>query len=369
MHKIFIGVVFISLCGLGGWYLANPDMWNKRGLVQRDALDHESTELPLIEPDPVPSATISLVESQDSSSCSNPSTSEVTQRESIVYRWTDASGQIHFGDEKPPSESAELYDVTRGVTLDYFDLQIDYRGEKIVPFMERQISAQATSIYEIMAKLVGNEPLRHVQLNVVIFSEARSFRQYAQQWSNNTSPTLEGVYLPRTNEAVTYTADDDSRTMEVARHEATHVIARGILGAPPIWLNEGFAEYFSKLSITGQLSEVISYDGWPQLARATVNSGYPATFADFLKLSHEEWHGRYQANHYALSWGLVYFLMGTDSGRKTLATLMQEMADQYCQPLDSAEALGRLYPGGLFVLETEFYAWLRDDTVKAPHTY
>lgn len=371
MHRIFVGLIFIALCGLGGWYLANPDLWNNRSLVKLDDTAASSASLSLMEPGPpaVPSATASFIEGEGAFTCSTPATGAVTLNDPIVYRWTDADGQVHFGDEKPAERQAELYDAGQGVSLDYFDLDIDYRGRKIVPFLEGQLSAQATSIYEIMVQLVGDEYLRRVQLNIVIFPDVVSFRQYARASASNDSSTLLGFYSPRTNEAVTFTADDDDKTMEVTRHEATHVIARGVLGALPVWLNEGLAEYFSKLSIRGQLKEVASYEGWPQLARATINSGYPANLAALLNLEHEEWHGVYETNHYALSWALVYFLLSAEPGRQALAQLMQEMAAQYCQPGDSAEVLARLYPGGLLALEREFYAWLRDDTEKTPHTY
>jgi hypothetical protein len=143
----------------------------------------------------------------------------------------------------------------------------------------------------------------------------------------------------------------------------------GVLGTIPLWLNEGLAEYFSKLTVRGQITQVNVHEDWLPVARATIERGYPQRFAEFLKLEPEGWRSELEANHYALAWSLVYYLLSTDAGRQTLATMMQQMTAQYCQPLDTAEALARSYPGGLIALEKELKAWLMNDAVKAPHTY
>ncbi len=366
MLKTLVVLLFILLCSLGGWYLANPDMWNNRILVKPEAVLLEITSAPKAE---IPVSNIYFVEGEGGSSCSSPATGKVGVKEASIYRWTDANGQVHFGDEKPAVENAELYDAEQGVTLDYFDLSIDYRGKNTVPFLEGQISAQATSIYEIMANLVGSENVRHVPLNIVIFSDVASFRQYARTLAGDKVDNLDGLYSTRTNEAMTFTANDEVRTMEVIKHEATHVIVRGIFGDLPVWLNEGLAEYFAKLNIRGQLSEVTADNQAQQLALATLQSGYPARFTDFLQLESDHWYDDYQSNHYALAASLVYFMMDTDAGKQVVKELVHKMAQQYCQSLNSAVELGRLYPGGLNALEKEFYGWLRNHAAKTPHTY
>ena len=276
---------------------------------------------------------------------------------------------MHFSDKKPAAATAQVYDVEQKGELDYFDLLINYRGQNIVPFLHDQLNAQATSIYKIMSGFVGSAQLRHVQLNITMFPDAASFHQYTEANTGLSNPNIGGYYSTLNNEAVTYTYPDDARTMEVAKHESTHVIAMGIMGKLPLWLNEGLAEYFSKLTVRSQFSQVGVHEDWLQLARATVESGYPARFAEFLKLEPDDWRNANEANHYALAWSLVYYMLSTPQGKQTLASIMQQMAEQYCQPLDSAETLARSYPGGLSALEKELYAWLTDDAVKAPHTY
>ncbi len=316
----------------------------------------------------MPETTIEFSETAAIAACKARPTQEVSRVETSIYRWTDATGQVHFSDKKPAAGSAEVYNAGKP-ELDYFDLAINYRGQNVVPFLQDQLRGQATSIYKIFTDFVGSEQLKHVQLNIVMFPDAASFHQYAEATTGLTNPNVGGFYSTLTNEAVTFIYPDDNRTMEVAKHEATHVIAMGIMGTMPLWLNEGLAEYFSKLNVRSQFSQVLVHDDWLPLARATMRSGYPQRFAEFLKLTPETWRTANEENNYSLAWSLVYYMMGTDAGRQTLTSLMRQMTEQYCQPIDSAEALARAYPGGLSALEKELYAWLMDDAVKAPHTY
>jgi hypothetical protein len=388
MQRQLIGLAVLTVLGVSGLYVAYPDVNSSsvpaqppvtaEPVVETAAVAETSPApppvfipTPIVEPRQieVPVAENTFVEGRGSTSCNVPPTETVTRNETSIYTWTDANGQLHFSDKKPASAAAQVYNGGTSTGLDYFDLTINYRGQNVVPFLRDQLSAQATSIYKIMTGLVGRAQLRHVQLNILMFPDAQSFHQYAGANTGNTNPNMGGYYSTLTNEAVTFTYPDDNRTMEVAKHEATHVIAMGVLGTIPLWLNEGLAEYFSKLNVRSQLSQVGVHAEWLPLARATVASGYPQRFADFLKLEPETWRNANEANHYALAWSLVYYMLGTDAGRQTLATLMQQMTEQYCQPLDTAEALARSYPGGLNALERELKAWLMNDAVKAPHTY
>ena len=386
MQRQLIAFGVLLLLGVGGLYVAYPDTGNDKipeqpPITSELAIETVATTAvpaPLVVPPPiieprviaVPAAQTTFVEGQGEASCSVPPTEAVTTSvEQSIYRWTDASGKIHFSDKKPASSAAEIYNAEQPAELDYFDLTINYRGQNIVPFLHDQLNAQATSIYKIMSDFVGSDKLRHVKLDIVMFPDAESFHQYAAVSTGNNNPNTGGYYSTLTNEAVTYTYPDDARTMEVARHESTHVIAMGIMGKMPLWLNEGLAEYFSKLGVRSQFSQVGVHKEWLQLARATVESGYPNRFAEFLKLEPDGWRNANEANHYALAWSLVYYMLGTAQGKQALGKMMRQMAEQYCQPLDSAEALARSYPGGLNALEKELRAWLADDAVKAPHTY
>ncbi len=303
-------------------------------------------------------------------SCNMAPIREVTEtRSNQIYQWRDENGQLHFSDSPPEGLETDIFDARQGSTIEYFQLDIDFRGANAVPFFRNQIQAQATSMYEILADMLGQARLKQVDLNVVIFPDWNSYLQYATAVAGEGMVNSGGFYTNATNEAVTYSYEDDEQTLTVTRHEAAHVILNGMLAAGPLWLHEGLAEYFELLSMRQQYSQVSPNLDWLNLARASIADGYPASLADFLDVPPEEWRGEVQAVHYALGWSLVYFMLDNDNGKRALTALLQKVADDYCTPTNSTVQLNLSYPGGIPALQEDFYAWLNNEADKRVHTY
>ncbi len=104
-------------------------------------------------------------------------------------------------------------------------------------------------MYEILADMIGQARLKQVDLNVVIFPDWNSYLEYATAVAGPEMVNSGGFYTNATNEAVTYSYEDNEQTLAVTRHEAAHVILNGMLAAGPLWLHEGLAEYFELLSM------------------------------------------------------------------------------------------------------------------------
>ncbi len=311
-----------------------------------------------------------IIEAGPDFSCNMAPIREVTEtRSNQIYQWRDENGQLHFSDTPPPGLVAEIFDARQGNTIEYFQLNIDFRGTNTLPFFRNQIQAQATSMYKILADMLGQSRLKQVELNVVIFPDWNSYLEYATVAVGPEMVNSGGFYTNATNEAVTYSYADDEQTLAVTRHEAAHVILNGMLAAGPLWLHEGLAKYFEMLSMRQQYSQVSPNLDWLALATSSIDTGYPASLADFLDLSPQEWRGEAQAVHYALGWSLVYFMLDNNDGKRALIALMQKLADDYCTPTNSTVQLNLSYPGGIPALQEDFYAWLDDEADKRNHTY
>jgi hypothetical protein len=311
-----------------------------------------------------------FIEAGPDFSCNMAPIREVTTtRSNQIYQWRDEDGQLHFSDSPPMGVETEMFDSRQGRELNYFQLNIEFRGANAVPFFRNQIETQATSMYEILADMVGQERLKQVDLNVVIFPDWNSYLQYATSFGGAAMANSGGFYSNASNEAVTYMYEDDEQTMAVARHEAAHVILNGMLAAGPLWLHEGLAEYFELLSMRQQYSQVSPNTEWLSLAQSSLANGYPASLAEYLDTPPEEWRGDVQAVHYALGWSLVYFLLDSNNGRRALTALLQKLADDYCTPTDSTSQLEMNYPGGVAALQNDFYAWLNSEAFRRSHTY
>lgn len=315
-------------------------------------------------------AQATTVELSPGNVCFIQQTTAVTQTSAPrIYRWTDDKGQVHFGDRAPSTGAASVVEPQMRAQDDYFDLTIENRGNVQAPFFQSQLTGLTNGIYRILASMLGKERLRQVGLHIVLFPDAASYYRYGQSAVGMNLSNTEGFYTPHNNQAVTYVFAERSKTLEAAKHESTHVIAAGILGSAPFWLNEGLAEYFAELQVQAQYTQVRVNEDWLWLARTSIDEGYPASLADFLALDASGWRTDRQAHHYALGWALVYFMMGSEQGRASLAQLLQALADNYCKPLDANATLAQAWPGGLAALQQDFYAWLQNPAEKRLHVY
>ncbi len=220
-------------------------------------------------------AALEVMEAPPDFSCNMAPIREVTSsRSGQIYQWRDENGQLHFGDSPPAGVETEVFDSRQGRNIDYFQLDIDFRGANAVPFFRNQIESQTTSMYEILSGFLGQERLKQVDLNIVIFPDWNSYLQYATAVGGAAMANSGGFYSNASNEAVTYVYEDDDQTMAVARHEAAHVILNGMLAAGPLWLHEGMAEYFELLSMSQQYARVSPNTEWLELARTSLDNGY-----------------------------------------------------------------------------------------------
>lgn len=313
---------------------------------------------------------LEIMEAGPDFSCNMAPVREVTSsRSNQIYQWRDENGQLHFSDTPPNNVETEVFDSRQGRQAEYFQLNIDFRGANAVPFFRNQIETQATSMYEILADMVGQERLKQVDLNVIIFPDWSSYLQYATVVGGPAMANSGGFYSNANNEAVTYMYEEDEQTLAVARHEAAHVILNGMLAAGPLWLHEGMAEYFELLSMRQQYTQVAPNSEWLNLAQSSIANGYPASLADYLDAPPEAWRGDVQAVHYALGWSLVYFLLDSNDGRRALTALLQKLSDDYCTLTDSTAQLEMNYPSGIAALQQNFYNWLNRGLEKRTHTY
>lgn len=394
MRRILLAVtsfVAVLACfGLVFWYLLHPESWNWRSRGELLAEDARPAAEPVrieasLVADPAvtgrnatnivrasqsPGATRSFSEDPMPAGCSLPETVSVTQRaNAVIYSWRDERGVVNFTSEPPRIPTLAVRKIDYWTDPEYFDLDIEYRGADAIPAFRDDLVQDVTGIYKVLARLVGENNLRKVDLNVAVYPDRGTYLRYASSSTGRNMDSSSGFYSTRNNEAVTYIHAQRDATLNTARHESTHVIVTGILGLVPPWLNEGLAEYFSRLDIFAQVERVTADEAALQLARTNLRSGYPLRLRDFLSRSPDDWRGANQGANYALAGGLLFFMMGDDERRRVVSALLSTTAAQYCRQLDTSALLDEFYPGGIAALERDFSDWLQDTRPKAPHDF
>lgn len=362
--KILAALLLIILTGLGVWYMANPELWNNKEYL-RDRIEKiegiESVEEFFTE----------ALFSGNTYSCTTPAR-KVSKTDTLKhYTWTDEDGGVHFSSEDPGLADVETFDSSLRSELNYFNLNIEFKGGSSVSYLENRLSAQLKSMYKILAGLLDEDNLKQVDLNLVIYPDRTSYLKYATKSGGANMATSGGFYSSAKNEAVTYQYANDENTFATARHEGLHVILQGILGNSPNWLNEGLAEYFERMTMKSQYQLVDLDYGWLQKSAQSLNNGYPAKLSDYLLLQDKEWRANNNNDnvHYALGWSFVYFLLSTPEGKNSLSTIMNTSAEYPCDFIDTPALFDQSYPNGFSQLQTDFVKWFNDPEVSSPHRY
>mgnify|MGYP002713164493 CR=1 FL=1 len=226
-------------------------------------------------PEPlIPKFKASIEGFQQLAGCGKTQTLAITEENSgSIYRWVDDKGRVHFSDKEPGAQvNSEQMSVHYQNKKRYFNLEIIEDTSSLPAFTRDKVSADVRQIYGILSRDMALDHLRRVLLNVRIIESQDAFQDYRAKVAPQIS-TKSGFYIGKGNEAVIFQGDNDERMLAVVRHEATHVIVAGLYGYSPVWFNEGLAEYFEHMQLSGQLRQVqpVGYHrrtcaGWPATA-------------------------------------------------------------------------------------------------------
>jgi hypothetical protein len=153
---------------------------------------------------------------------------------------------------------------------------------------------------------------------VVVFKDDRSFAPFKPTDARGERrASVAGYFLsgPDVNYMAVAMHRDVTRTFQYLFHEYTHAVVRATIDAPPHWLNEGLAEFFS--TFQARPREGYAVIGRPPVNRlARLRSGRLLPLADVLTLGQAlDVDSDRAAAFYAQAWALVHFLLLGDEGR------------------------------------------------------
>lgn len=281
-----------------------------------------------------------------------------------VYQWRDADGRLHFGDAPPEADSAT------NLSADYdhrapFSMSIQGIDYRIPPALHNHLEVSVRKIFEIYRSAFGLKLDMEQEFRIVIYGTESAYRAYQRQ----ISPVLEnaaGFYNAGNNQITTW-GMPERELLALVTHEASHAISASDQRWVPTWLNEGLAEYFEAMEVSGLGAQVHPHGYWLRM----LSQRAPTDLLPFVNAAHQDWYragGGDGALAYATSWSLVFFLMETQPGRDLLRELLVRTR-ALPQPLrDSAAFIDRRWPGGMPALSAQWQQWLANAD-KRPHRY
>jgi Flp pilus assembly protein TadD len=188
------------------------------------------------------------------------------------------------------------------------------------------------------------EPLR-----VYLFAGAAGYTAYVDGILGQPALRSNGIYSSTLKQLVVCNTGDLGALLATVRHEGFHQYLDGIARDPPVWFDEGLAEYFESGTHAG---------GWFTAAAVRRDhverllAGERLALRAFLHLSRSDFYRDAEAN-YAMAWAFVHFLR---HGREAPADLFARQFAACAQQVDARAAVAQGFAGvDLEVLDGAFW--------------
>jgi hypothetical protein len=145
------------------------------------------------------------------------------------------------------------------------------------------------------------------------------FREAEDYYASGAPRGSAGVYEVGTNVLKAIAGEKlSSRTWHVVQHEGFHQFADAVIGTTnmPIWVNEGFAEYFGLAVFTGDgfVSGVIPNFRMERVQKL-IRENRHRPLVQMMRLPHSEWNEQLSLANYDQAWAMVQFLAHGDDGK------------------------------------------------------
>lgn len=149
--------------------------------------------------------------------------------------------------------------------------------------------------------------------------------------------SLAGYFNPRTDELVVFKENGSDRFLSTYSHELSHALLSKKVARPPVWLNEGLAEFFGAIIFTsdgtsGRISPFRVRDAYGVIKSKS-------NLKKFFDKSYEDWE-RSRRNEYDIAWSIINFLYFKD------VDMFVSIINWVAKEADSIRVLEKEYPGG-----------------------
>jgi hypothetical protein len=282
-----------------------------------------------------------------------------------IFQWEDKQGRIHFGDA---SESQNAQDVS-----EQYEIRNQFISLSIIPInaslpidIKNKIQVSTMKMFLILSDALRINQLHQLELSLKLFGRTDEFKLYLSEKAPQLKQAV-GFYISKDNEASVLIQQNSEQTLGLIRHESSHVMMANLYGQSPIWLNEGFAEYFQGLSVRGLETTVYPSNYWLKLLRKA-HQRDSLSLGNHLKLSVQEWQGQSINRHYAEAWSIVYFLLSSPEHKEILSQYFSALNDDRCLIPNASIFFDDHYPGGLNQMDKDWKAWLTQYQIH-PHRY
>jgi len=154
---------------------------------------------------------------------------------------------------------------------------------------------------------------------VYVFNTEEGYQTYAEFSTQDRAEYTLGYYHPHYQELLVFERPTkEAQVIKVLYHEGFHMTIDAVLPKIPIWLNEGFAEYFfgTELTLQGKAWQIAKKGQMTERIDSLqygMQSGGAVSFETIMNESREEYYSEAYIR-YGQGWSLVHFFLHYKQG-------------------------------------------------------
>jgi tetratricopeptide (TPR) repeat protein len=262
-----------------------------------------------------------------------------------------------------PAPAARAKDVWTSVRTKNFFL-IGNASEKDI----RQVATRLEQFRHTFSLLFPKANLASpVTTTVVVFKSDAAYTPFKPVYNGKTSKWVAGYFQPGDDvNYITLTSEkrgDDDNPYATIFHEYAHFIINNNMGDPPVWFNEGLAEYYSTFDVSGGDKKITL--GIPIRSHVYLLRERFIPLRDLLHVTHgSPAYNESDKNgvFYAESWALVHYLLQGNKGQRVAQLGRFSSLVAAGKPVE--ESFQQAFQTDFKAMERELQAYIKNSTYQ-----
>jgi len=199
-------------------------------------------------------------------------------------------------------------------------------------------------------------------LTILVFRSRKSFEPYMPRDADGRIVESAGMFVEGPDSVyIAVRLDRGEESFRSVFHEYSHFLLRGVVPNAPLWLNEGMAEFYSTLRITGARSALI---GYPVAAHVKLLQHQSMPLTQMFGATDRSWeYVGGQATRlllYAQSWAVIHHAFQSSRSKEVL-----ELARKLAAGAEVEAAVQSTYGMSIAELERRVLGYIRNGTYRA----
>ena len=209
----------------------------------------------------------------------------------------------------------------------HYRVKTDLRAERARFYADR-----LEAIRPLYEEVLGARSSDECVAPVLIFDSREGYHSYTAFSAGGRHENTLGMFLPWCGQLILFEGIDEEETLHVLYHEGFHQFAHEVLVSPPIWFNEGMAEYVGGTRIeNGRIAErgLVQSGRLRNLQSALRNGWSGFSFEAIMQESQQAFYANNAPFKYAQAWSMIHFFMegGDDHLREVLGDYIDRLKD------------------------------------------